>query len=91
LIPAREVAWERVEDISAVLKAGDGVTVKVMRIDRDEGKISLSRKECMARTFRRSPEAEAAAKSAAEVAEWMKGNAERNSGFGTGAFDGIRL
>jgi small subunit ribosomal protein S1 len=91
LIPAREVAWERVDDISTVLKAGDGVTVKVMRIDRDEGKISLSRKECMARTFRRSPEDEAAARSAAEVAEWMKGNAERNSGFGAGAFDGIKL
>ena len=91
LIPAREVAWERVDDISAVLKSGDGVTVKIMRIDRDEGRISLSRKECMARTFRRSPEDEAAAKSAAEVAEWMKGNAERNSAFGSGAFDAIKL
>lgn len=91
LIPAREVAWERVDDISTVLKAGDGVTVKILRIDRDEGKISLSRKECMARTFRRSPEDEAAAKSAAEVAEWMKGNAERNSAFGSGVFDSIKL
>ena len=79
LIPAREVAWERVEDINTVLKSGDGVTVKVMHIDREAGKISLSRKECMARVFRRSPEDEAAAKSAAEVAEWMKANAERNA------------
>ena len=93
LIPAREVAWERVEDLSSVLKSGDGVTVKVMRVDREEGRISLSRKECMARTFKRSPEEEAAAKSAAEVSEWMKANAERNANVGSlaGAFDGLKI
>ena len=89
LIPAREVAWERVEDLNTVLKAGDGVTVKVMHIDREAGKISLSRKECMARVFRKSPEEEAAAKSAAEVAEWMEKNQKKNAGFGTGAFDAL--
>ena len=89
LIPAREVAWERVEDLNTVLKAGDGVTVKVMHIDREAGKISLSRKECMARVFRKSPEEEAAAKSAAEVAEWMEENQKKNAGFGTGAFDAL--
>ena len=87
LIPAREVAWERVEDLNTVLKSGDGVTVKVMHIDREAGKISLSRKECMSRVFKRSPEDEAAAKSAAEVAAWMEENAKKNSGFGCGAFD----
>ena len=93
LIPAREVAWERVEDLNTVLKSGDGVTVKVLHIDREAGKISLSRKECMSRVFRRSPEEEAAAKSAAEVAEWMKAAAEKNANVGTlaSAFSGIKL
>lgn len=93
LIPAREVAWERVEDLNTVLKAGDGVTVKVMRIDREAGKISLSRKECMSRIFKRSPEDEAAAKSAAEVAEWMKENAVKNANVGSMAavFDGLKI
>lgn len=93
LIPAREVAWERVEDLNAVLKSGDGVTVKILRIDREQGKISLSRKECMARTFKRSPEDEAQAKSAAEVAEWMRTNAERNANVGSlaSAFDGLKI
>lgn len=93
LIPAREVAWERVEDLNTVLKAGDGVTVKVLRVDRDEGKISLSRKECMARTFRKSPEDEATAKSAAEVAEWMKANEAKNAAVGSlsSAFDGLKF
>ena len=93
LIPAREVAWERVEDLNTVLKSGDGVTVKVMHIDREAGKISLSRKECMSRIFKRSPEDEAAAKSAAEVAEWMKENAVKNANVGSmaGVFDGLKI
>ena len=93
LIPAREVAWERVDDLNTVLKAGDGVTVKILHIDREEGKISLSRKECLSRVFKRSPEDEAAAKSAAEVAEWMKTNAEKNANVGSmaSAFDAIKL
>jgi len=93
LIPAREVAWERVDDLNTVLKAGDGVTVKILHIDREAGKIALSRKECLSRVFKRSPEDEAAAKSAAEVAEWMKTNAERNADVGSlaSAFDGLKL
>ena len=93
LIPAREVAWERVEDLNTVLKSGDAVTVKVMRVDREEGKISLSRKECMSRVFKRDPADEAAAKSAAEVAEWMKTNAEKNANVGSiaSAFDGLKI
>ena len=93
LIPAREVAWERVEDLNTVLKSGDAVTVKVMRVDREEGKISLSRKECMSRVFKRDPADEAAAKSAAEVAEWMKANAEKNANVGSiaSAFDGLKI
>ena len=89
LIPAREVAWERVDDLNAVLKSGDGVTVKVLHIDREAGKIALSRKECMARVFRKTPEEEAAEKSAAEVAAWMAANEKKNGGFGVGAFDAL--
>ena len=93
LIPAREVAWERVEDLNTVLKSGDAVTVKVMHIDREAGRISLSRKECMSRVFKRDPADEAAAKSAAEVAEWMKANAEKNANVGSmaSAFDGLKI
>ena len=89
LIPAREVAWERVEDLNAVLKAGDGVTAKVLRIDREAEKITLSRKECLARVFHKSPEEEAAEKSRAEVEAWMAENRGRNAAFGSGAFDSL--
>jgi len=93
LIPAREVAWERVGDLNTVLKAGDGVTVKVMHIDLEAQKISLSRKECLSRIFKRTPEEEAAAKSEAEVAEWMKANAEKNANVGSmaGLFEQFKV
>lgn len=89
LVPAREVAWERVDDLNTVLKSGDAITVKILRIDREEGKLTLSRKECMSRVFKKSAEEEAAAKSAAEVSAWMKDNEKRNAAFGCGAFDSL--
>lgn len=91
LVSAREISWERVDNPASVLKSGDMVTVKVLRIDREEGKVSLSRKECLPRVFRRSDEEIAEAKSAEEVAQWMAENEKRNRGFGSlsGAFGSL--
>ena len=93
LIPAREVAWERVNDLNAVLKAGDGVTVKVLHVDREAGKVTLSRKECLPRVFHKSPEEEAAEENAAAVAAWMAESQKRNAGVGSlaSAFDGVKI
>ena len=93
LIPVREIAWERVEDPRTILKAGDGVTVKVLHINREEGKVSLSRKECLTRTFKKTPEEEAAEQSAAEVAAWMAENEKKNADVGSlaDAFKGLKL
>lgn len=93
LLPVREIAWERVEDPDAILKSGDPVTVKVIHVDREVEKATFSRKECLPRTFRRMPEEEASAKSAEEVAEWMKANAERNARVGSlaSAFSGLKI
>ena len=93
LVPAGEVAWERVEDLNTVLKAGDGVTVKVMRIDREAGKISLSRKECITRTVKKTAEEEAAEENAAAVAAWIAETEKKNANVGSiaSAFDGLKL
>ena len=93
LIPARGVAWGRVEDLNTFLKAGDGVTVKVMRIDREAGKISLSRKECITRTFKKTAEEEAAEENAAAVAAWIAETEKKNANVGSiaSAFDGLKL
>lgn len=93
LVPVREIAWERVEKPSDVLKPGDGITVKVLRVDREAGKVSLSRKECIARVFKKSAEEIAAEESAAEVNAWMKENEKKNANVGSiaGAFDKLGL
>lgn len=93
LIPAREVAWERVEDLNTVLKSGAVVTVKVLRVDREAGKVTLSRKECMERVFKKSEDEIAAEKTAAEVADWMAAVQKRNANVGSmaSAFDGLKI
>jgi hypothetical protein len=55
--------------------------------------VSLSRKECLPRVFRRSSEEIAEAKSAEEVAQWMAENEKRNRGFGSlsGAFGSLEV
>lgn len=93
LVPAREVAWERIDDLNTVLKAGDGITVKVLHVDREAGKVTLSRKECVQRVFHKSAEEIAAEESAAEVAAWMKDAEKKNANVGSiaGAFDKLGL
>ena len=45
LLHVSEMGWSRVEDMSQVLKAGDEITVKVLRVDEDKQKISLGVKQ----------------------------------------------
>ena len=48
LLHVSEMAWSRVSDPSQVLKAGDEITVKVLRVDEDKQKISLGLKQLAA-------------------------------------------
>ena len=61
--------------------------------DRDNGKISLSRRECVARVFKKSAEEVAAEETAAEVSAWMKEAEKKNANVGSiaGAFDKLGL
>jgi small subunit ribosomal protein S1 len=45
LLHVSEMGWSRVDDISAVVKPGDEITVKVLRLDEDKQKISLGLKQ----------------------------------------------
>jgi ribosomal protein S1 len=47
LIPMRELAFERVEKVSDVVKVGDRLPVEVLRIEEGGKKISLSRKNAL--------------------------------------------
>lgn len=44
LLHVSELAWERVDDPHSVIKVGDTISVKVLKIDKEKRKISLSRK-----------------------------------------------
>ena len=47
LIPMSELAWYRVNDVSDVLTAGEQVTVRVLDLDWENRRISLSRKQLL--------------------------------------------
>jgi small subunit ribosomal protein S1 len=48
LLHVSEMGWSRVSDAAAVVKAGDEVTVKVLRVDDDKQKIALGLKQLQA-------------------------------------------
>jgi small subunit ribosomal protein S1 len=45
LLHVSEMAWVRVADPAQIVKVGDEITVKVLRVDVDKGKISLGLKQ----------------------------------------------
>ena len=48
LLHVSEMGWARVSDTSQVVKPGDEITVKVLRVDADKQKISLGLKQLTA-------------------------------------------
>jgi small subunit ribosomal protein S1 len=48
LIPMSELAWHRVERVEDVLQPGETVSVKIMNLDWDRNRISLSLKQTLA-------------------------------------------
>ena len=54
LLHVSEMAWARVSDTSQIVKAGDEITVKVLRVDADKQKISLGLKQLMADPWSRA-------------------------------------
>jgi len=47
LIHVSELAYHRVSKVSTVLSEGDSVEVKILSVDKEQHKISLSRKACL--------------------------------------------
>ena len=56
LLHVSEMGWSRVEDLSQVLKVGDEIAVKVLRVDDDKQKISLGVKQLSEDPWSRVPE-----------------------------------
>ncbi len=45
LLPISEISWQRIQHPSDLLKIGDDLTLKVLKVDRESHKISLSLKQ----------------------------------------------
>ena len=56
LLHISEIAWERTENVTDVLKEGDEFQVKVIEIDQKTGKVKLSRKALLPRPPRKEKE-----------------------------------
>jgi small subunit ribosomal protein S1 len=56
LLHVSEMAWSRVSDPTEIVKAGDEITVKVLRVDEEKQKISLGLKHLSADPWSRVPE-----------------------------------
>lgn len=75
LVHVSEIAWHRVGHPSEVLKEGDKVKVKILKVDQEKGKISLSIKETQEGPW------EKAAKEI-KAGDVIKGTVKRLASFG---------
>jgi small subunit ribosomal protein S1 len=57
LLHVSEMGWSRVSDAAQVVKPGDEITVKVLRMDADKQKISLGLKQLMADPWSKAADA----------------------------------
>ena len=48
LLHIADIDWGRVNKVEDIVKEGDSITVKLIKVDPDTGKYSLSRKQAMA-------------------------------------------
>ena len=94
LVPVREISWDKVNDPNDFLKAGELVTVKILSLDWERERISLSIRQCQAKPLKpRTPEEIARDAEAQDVADWMeahKGETDSFSSLGK-AFDGLKI
>ena len=90
LVPVREISWDKVTDPARYVKTGDYVTVKVLSVDWERDRISLSIRECQAKPLKpRKDEPPSSDEPEIDLAaEMAKVNAAGES-FTSGAFDAL--
>lgn len=91
LVPVREISWDKVTNPANYVKAGDYVTVKVLSVDWERDRISLSIRECQAKPLkpRKADETAADAEPSIDLAAEMAKVNAAGAGFTAGAFDAL--
>jgi len=75
LLHVSEMGWSRIADPNAVVQPGDEITVKVLGVDDEKGRISLGLKQLQTDPW-------AAALDTYEIGQVLKGNVTRIAEFG---------
>ena len=94
LVPAKEISWDKVVNPADFVKEGDLVTVKVLSLDWERDRVSLSIRQTQSKPLKpRTPEELAAEAEARDVADWMTANEGKSDSFSNigSAFDGLRI
>ena len=89
LVPVREISWDKVMSPANYVKPGDYVTVKVLSVDWERDRVSLSIRECQAKPLKPRKDEPVSDEPAIDLAaEMAKVNASSAS-FTSGAFDSL--
>ena len=94
LVPVREISWDKVVNPSDFVKEGDLVTVKILSLDWERERISLSIRQTQTKPLKpRTPEEIEAEAAAQDVRDWMSANAGKSDSFSNlgSAFDGLKF
>ncbi len=94
LVPVREISWDKVVNPGDFVHEGDLVTVKVLSLDWDRDRISLSIRQTQTKPLKpRTPEELAAEAEAQDVRDWMSANEGKTDSFSNigSAFAGLKL
>ena len=91
LVPVREISWDKVVNPKDFVKEGDYVTVKVLSVDWERDRVSLSIRECQAKPLKPLKKGEAAeVEPEIDVAAEMEKFNAAGAGFTAGAFDSLK-
>jgi len=94
LVPVREISWDKVVNPNDYVKQGDLVTAKILSLDWERQRISLSIRQTQAKPLKpRTPEQLARDAEEADVREWMEAHKDKDDGFSSlsSAFSGVKL
>ena len=94
LVPVREISWDKVVNPADFVKEGDLVTVKVLSVDWERERISLSIRQTQTKPLKpRTPEELEREAQAQDVRDWMSANEGKSDSFSNigNAFAGLKL
>ena len=89
LVPVREISWDKVMSPINYVKPGDYVTVKVLSVDWERDRVSLSIRECQAKPLKPRKDEPVSNEPAIDLAAEMAKVNAASASFTCGAFDSL--